>query len=456
MFTARTAAEAVARRDRPLPGYVMLVSTSLSSHLSRRVYPPRSKGPARVSPLGTTYLALRKDDGRRLASFLSSGAVSAVPPQGCQLRLSSAFSSTALGLAGAGITLFTRAHAIASARNVRLTAGGLLVCAASVLVLSFFFMSRVHSQRLKYVIAVLGLTTTALSSPFLMQMRPSWDALIQNPLFVLYLVVTFVIGMAIVAYLESGRPLEAADNAPVTTVLAHCLRLCAIACLALGISDPHVAAAVVALLIGSEMLTASGIAALFSTRSAPQFITPASPKMQSPTSGGISFPSPPQGLERTTSAGAFFGRRIGSPATGLRTGWGAPSSPDSGSGGRSATPASGRTTVGASPSPPVASPSNGEPSPMARDGFLFNSSTKKNVKIVSKTYHELLAKGYVVDEALGTISPAGTPASGASGSSLSSVHPRRLSGAMATPPPVPARAPGDDRPVSPSGRRRRG
>jgi hypothetical protein len=93
---------------------------------------------------------------------------------------------------------------------------------------------------------------------------------------------------------------------------------------------------------------------------------------------------------------------------------------------------------------------------LVRDGFLFNRSSKKNVKIGSKTYDELLAKGYVVDEALGTISPAGTPASGGSASgSLSSMHPRRLSGAMATPPPVPA--PGGDRPVSPTpGRRRRG
>ena len=422
--------------------------------------PTRSKNQARVSPLGTTYLALRKDDGRRLSSFLNGGVASAFPPRGCQLRLTSTFSSSALGLAVAGITLFTRAHAIAAVRNARLTAGGLLVCAASVLVLSLFFVSRVHNTRLKYFIAFLGFTTTALSSPFLMQLSPSWDALIQNPLFMLYLVVTFVIGMAAVAYLESGRPLEAADNAPVTTVLAHCLRLCAIACLALGITDAHVAAAVVAALIGSEVLTTwlsvSGIAAfLKGARAAPVAIPPSSPQMQSPTSAGISFPSPPEGLERTTSAGAFFGRRIGSPVS---SGWGALTSPgDSGSGGRGATPASGRTAAGASPPPSNGGDTGGGGSALARDGFLFNSKTKKTVKIGSKTYDELVGKGYVVDEALGTISPAaaGTPASGGSGSSLSSMHPRRLSGAMATPPPVPA--PGGDRPVSPTpGRKRRG
>ena len=130
---------------------------------------------------------------------------------------------------------------------------------------------------------------------------------------------------------------------------------------------------------------------------------------------------------------------------------------DSGSGGRGATPASGRTAAGASPPPSNGGDTGGGGSALARDGFLFNSKTKKTVKIGSKTYDELVGKGYVVDEALGTISPAaaGTPASGGSGSSLSSMHPRRLSGAMATPPPVPA--PGGDRPVSPTpGRKRRG
>lgn len=53
-------------------------------------------------------------------------------------------------------------------------------------------------------------------------------------------------------------------------------------------------------------------------------------------------------------------------------------------------------------------------SPLVLRGLILNETTGKTIGIGKATYNQLVAKGYVVDRAAGTITPppAGTPAGG--------------------------------------------
>lgn len=421
-----------------------------------------------MSPLGTTYVTVRKaTDVRRLLG--STAGIGAVAASSCRFATSLQFQSYTVGLTVAGVTLFRSAESIAGARNARLAAGGVLLSAASVLLLSIFIVSRFQSKRLKWAMSALFFTTTAVWSPFLMESSMQWEMLLQSPLFILYLCVTFVCGMMVVAYFESGSTTRSADGGSAAiTVLAHCIRACGVVCVVLGVSDVHVAAAVVAALIGAEVLGAWAshpsavmlqnlISTAVSPRRSPPPERPTSPTfhsrddqmMMSPqqstgrtrVSGGsgdgdgLTFPTPPSNfLARTTSVDAVFGRRLGSA---FRNGWDSLSSPPSS--GRSSDPVPPPSSeqgcrTATLPSSAPADGDDGETAAIVRDGFVYNSKTKKNVKIGSATYLKLLKAGFEVDMSMGTISPAGTggPSSGGSGS-LSSMHPRRLSAAMGSP-----------------------
>jgi hypothetical protein len=180
-------------------------------------------------------------------SLGSTAGIGAVAASSCRFATSLQFQSYTVGLTVAGVTLFRSAESIAGARNARLAAGGVLLSAASVLLLSIFIVSRFQSKRLKWAMSALFFTTTAVWSPFLMESSMQWEMLLQSPLFILYLCVTFVCGMMVVAYFESGSTTRSADGGSAAiTVLAHCIRACGVVCVVLGVSDVHVAAAVVA------------------------------------------------------------------------------------------------------------------------------------------------------------------------------------------------------------------
>ena len=77
--------------------------------MRRRV---RHRGAFCISPLGTTWVALRRQEGWRLPGFAPVGGGDAKPARddACTAVVSAAFSELLAGLAAAGALLFLAAH----------------------------------------------------------------------------------------------------------------------------------------------------------------------------------------------------------------------------------------------------------------------------------------------------------------------------------------------------------
>lgn len=393
-----------------------------------------------ISPLGTTWLSLRRADG-----WLRGGKGGDVPD--CSVHVSSAFSNARLALALAGFFLFRSAQRCVpservpalccAVRDIRSEnvpcladspqhapsasppAGCCCPCPrcsswpstspgaqqrrpSDLLSPSdpppWCHRSALPGRRVRAVLAALGVVTSTLWSPLLRELTPSLDTLSQSPLLVCYFALTFVLGMLLTAFMERGGAHQS-----MTEAIAHVLRACGAALVLLGVQDGRVALSLVTVMAASEALRGVAPAVAHALRCRP--VLQSSPPASTPGSPGgsqsLTFPTALSPLGRETSLDAWFNQ---APASG----------------------------AGAAPArSPALSPLL-EEAAIVRSGSIFNTSTGKSVKIGGATYQRLVDQGYVADRVAGTLSPAPqtTPAS-ASPQLGSGVKPRRLSAAMA-------------------------
>ncbi|KAK9855139.1 hypothetical protein WJX84_006268 [Apatococcus fuscideae] len=378
-----------------------------------------------VSPFGQAYVAVKHP-----------GSSASIRGQQCSFQLEQDFSYVLLGMGVAGALLFLFSTPLSTSQPFRLSAGTLGFMALSVAILLVFISRHLPSKKSVVVaFGIFGSSFAAVMQSLFGRWIPSYHQLIYSPWVLGYLVVTGLLGLALTYYYDD------AGNHKLQTILRVALQLVGLGLVAISTTLPEASAGLCCLLILLR-LTPALLPFWHQASEAveeQEIQQQRAQQLQAEESGPEararlrkSYPAGRQGHEQENEDderghGArhrsyWFGQPRDSPREEARPA--ASQSPalrrhtDVGPRGTSDVTSSHLDTSGAPSggwgmsghSPPHAGNASRadlqQPvSPLVQKGYVINSRTGKVINMERSTYSKLVAQGYQLDRAQGTLTP---------------------------------------------------